>query len=376
MANEEHLHLLKVEGVNAWNAWREENPRVLVDLSEAELSGVDLSGANLWFVNLRKANLFETNLTGAILAEATLTEAILKEAILNVTACPRADFTRAILTDADLTIGTFIEADFTEADLSFSSLTKADLTGATLKKANLFRASLFEVEFNRTDMEGASLAEAEIRWTLFGDINLSSVKGLNTIQHKGPSTIGIDTIYRSSGNIPESFLKGAGVPDTFITFSKSLIGQAIDFYSAFISYSSKDQAFAERLYADLQNKGVRCWYAPEDLKIGERFRIGIDESIRIHDKLLLILSEHSVASDWVELEVETALEKEHEQGGIVLFPIRLDEAVMEIKTGWPALVKRTRHIGDFRQWETHDEYQKAFKRLLRDLKAESASNGK
>jgi hypothetical protein len=32
------------------------------------------------------------------------------------------------------------------------------------------------------------------------------------------------------------------------------------------------QALAERLYADLPNKGVRCWYAPEDMKIGDAFR--------------------------------------------------------------------------------------------------------
>jgi hypothetical protein len=31
---------------------------------------------------------------------------------------------------------------------------------------------------------------------------------------------------------------------------------------------------------------------------------------------------------------------------------------------------RQRHAGDFRQWKQHDAYQKAFDRLLRDLKAE------
>jgi hypothetical protein len=42
--------------------------------------------------------------------------------------------------------------------------------------------------------------------------------------------------------------------------------QAFQHYSCFISYSAKDQEFAERLHADLQNKGVRCWFAPHDLK--------------------------------------------------------------------------------------------------------------
>jgi hypothetical protein len=42
---------------------------------------------------------------------------------------------------------------------------------------------------------------------------------------------------------------------------------------------------------------------------------------------------------------------------------------MSPKTGWPALIRNTRHIGDFRRWKTHDVYRQAFDRLLWDLKA-------
>ena len=69
------------------------------------------------------------------------------------------------------------------------------------------------------------------------------------------------------------------------------------------------------------------------------------------------------------LRVETALAKERANGRPVLFPIRLDDAVMGIASGWPALICNTRHIGDFRRWKRHDAYQKAFDRLLRDLRA-------
>ena len=95
-----------------------------------------------------------------------------------------------------------------------------------------------------------------------------------------------------------------------------------------------------------------------------------DESIRVHDKLLLILSETSLNSQWIEQEVETALEKEREQNRTVLFPIRIDGAVMGIKGGWPFLIRNTRNIGDFSNRKDHDTYQKALGRLLRDLKAE------
>jgi TIR domain len=84
---------------------------------------------------------------------------------------------------------------------------------------------------------------------------------------------------------------------------------------------------------------------------------------------LLILSEHSVQSRWVQKEVETAFEKEGKEDRIVLFPLRIDEAVMQSTVGWAADIRRQRHIGDFRQWKDHDAYQKAFQRLLRDLEA-------
>ena len=146
--------------------------------------------------------------------------------------------------------------------------------------------------------------------------------------------------------------------------------QPIQFHSVFISYSSKDGAFAKQLHAKLEERKVRCWFAPEDLKIGDNFRTTIDENIHGYDKLLLVLSENSVGSDWVQKEVETAMERERQQQCTILFPIRLDGAVLEAKAGWPADVRRARHIGDFSKWKSHKHYVKAFNRLMRDLKAE------
>jgi len=219
---------------------------------------------------------------------------------------------------------------------------------------------------------GADVSRARFDFTVLGDNDLSQTKGLDTAVHEGPSTIGIDTIQRSGGKIPEVFLRGAGVPDNWIEYMGALVGQPIQFYSCFISYSTKDQEFAHRLHADLQARGVRCWFAPDDLKIGDRFRLRIDESIRVYDKLMAVLSANSIYSEWVEKEVETAFEKEGKQKTTVLFPIRLDDEVMKTDQAWAADIRRTRHIGDFTRWKDHDSYQKAFDRLLRDLKAESA----
>jgi hypothetical protein len=282
--------LLVHDGIDAWNAWRNQHPRLVPNLAEVDLFKIDLAGqagkgANLYKANLRRANLVGTNLQGV-------------------------------------------------------NLRDADLSGANLG------------------------------YTILGDANLTGTRGLESCQHIGPSVVDHQTLVKS-WPVPTAFLRGCGLPETLIEYLPSLIQAPIQFYSCFISYSTADKDFVDRLYADLQVRGVRCWFAPEDLKIGDLFRQRIDDAIRVHDKLLLVLSEDSVRSDWVREEVESCLERERREKRVVLFPIRLDEAVMETKAAWAASIRRQRHIGDFRQWKSHDAYQDGLKRLLRDLKPQA-----
>ena len=280
----------------------------------------------------------------------------------------RADLTRANLREANLpgpdSAGPTSPRPISPGPTSVG----ANLTGANLTGANLTGADLTEANLTRADLIRANLSEAFSHETVFGDTNLTAVRGLETCRHDGPSTLDHRTLAKS-GPLPLAFLRGCGLPDALIDYLPSLLNEPFQFYSCFISYASKDQAFAERLHADLQNKGVRCWFAPEDMKIGDRLRPRIDETIRVYDKLLLVLSKTSVASQWVEQEVETALARERQQGTTILFPVRIDNTVMTLETGWPALIRNTRNIGDFRRWKTHDVYQKALARLLRDLTA-------
>ncbi len=329
MANEEHLAILK-QGVEAWNKWQVDNWGVKqerVDLRGADLSDADLS---------------------------------------------RADRIRADLSRADLSRVNLIRADLSEANLSEANLSRANLIGAILRDANL---------------SGADLSGVNLLYTILANLDLSQTKGLDTVRHIGPSPISTSTLTRSKGQIPVEFLRGCGLSDLDIEYAKLhnpdltepqitditykihnlLVTKAIHFYSCFISYNHQDQPFAQRLYDNLQDSGVRCWFAPEDIKIGDKLRPTIDQSIRLHDKLLLVLSEHSINSQWVETEVETAFEKERQQKQMVLFPIRLDEAVMETKQAWAGEVRR-RHIGDFTRWSNEDAYGEALGRLLEDLR--------
>ena len=139
------------------------------------------------------------------------------------------------------------------------------------------------------------------------------------------------------------------------------------YFSCFLSYSSSDEQFALQLYGDMRSYGVRCWFAPEDLKIGATIRDALDEAIRLHDKLLVVLSTTSVASQWVEQEVERALQEERDKKRSILFPVRIDDAIFSVPAGWAAFVRNSRHIGDFREWKSREQYVTALARLLRDL---------
>lgn len=370
MANQEHLDILN-QGIEVWNQWREEHSEI-----EPDLSGIDLHRTNLEHVNFNYANLREAKLYDAYLIGALLIEADLRMASLSGTNSVGANLNRATLNDAslfraDLRGANLIEADFSRADLSV-----ANLSSARLEKANFREAKLKEAILSETFSDHhINMSYATIGQTVFGDIDLRHIEGLDTIQHDGPSYISTRALERSQGDISESFLRGAGLSDTFIEYARSLASHPIEYYSCFISYSSKDEDFAKRLHADLQSHGVRCWFAPEDMKIGDEIRSRIDESIRMYDKLLLVLSEHSVGSVWVKKEVETAFEKEAHQNRFVLFPVRLDDAVMQTSQAWAADIRRQRNIGNFTGWKEHDTYQKAFTRLLRDLKAEAQKTG-
>lgn len=350
VANDEHLALLR-QGTAIWNEWRARNPDSRPDLFEADLSSADLTWANLTRAGLIGANLANANLFGANLGDANLTRANLRDANLTRAHLIKAKFRGANLSGADLSGANLIAADLTNADLTAAILRWASLTKARLTDADLTGAYLFE--------------------TIFAAVDLTQTNGLTECKHVGPSVIEFRTLLRST-NLPISFLRGCGVADNVMEYLPSFRGDPIRFYSCFISYSAKDQGFAERLHADLQNNGVGCWFAPHDLPIGAKTRDAIDEAIRLRDKLLLILSKASIDSEWVEDEVTKAFAEERYRKEVVLFPIRIDNAVMSTSEPWAVKLRDQRNIGDFRQWRRPAEYQNSLEGLLRDLNASGA----
>lgn len=396
MANADHLKIIK-QGPDVWNRWRNENPGIEPDLARADLSGLELNeidlnetdlrhailqnttfrGATLIKADLRGSNLQRASFNLANLSEANLSEAVLREsdfseAILKRTYLIRADLVGSELFEADLERADFRWAFLIGSDLRRANLYRADfrwayLIESNLGQADLSEANLSEANLSKTDVRRATFRDAVIAWSYFGDIDLSMAKGLHTIKHFGPSTVGIDTIQRSKGQISEAFLKGAGVPQEFITYITSLSEEAFVQYSCFISYSNDDRDFAEKLRTDLQNNGVDCWYIPEEMKIGDKVQHNIEQSIRIHEKQILVLSKNSLTRQWVEKEIENALKKKK----TILIPVRTDNAALESDQAWAVDLRDSGDILDFADWKKPVSYQNRLKQLLAVLKTDA-----
>ena len=272
------------------------------------------------------------------------------------------------------------------ADLDEANLCKANLSQVDLREADLSKANLLAANLNQAKLDWANLNEAIVGQTIFGDLDLRGVKYLEKIRHFGPSVLDIRTLQRSQGQIPEAFLRGCGLSNIEIEYAKlhnfnltvaqitdiaddisrMRKSEAIAYQPCFISYLRGDTAFAKKLHNDLQHKGIRCWYAPEDLLLNKTMHGQVRQSICIGAKLLLILSQDTLDSPGIEQEIESIIKQEQDDGP-VLFPLCLDKAVLESSAGWVNAINTNRPISNFNQWKTEGAYQQAFEQLLRDL---------
>ena len=356
MANQEQVAMLK-RSVEAWNQWRKDHPDIEIDLMGASLTKMNLNKANLSRAHLNFANLSRAQLSGAQLINTDLM---------------RADLSRAHLDFADLSGADLMRAQLINTNLTDSDLTGTHLGGAHLGGADLSRAHLKFTDFSRAHLNGAIFEKAICSGTIFGNLDLSATKGLATVRHLSPSILGVDTIFRSKGTISQTFLRGCGVPESLITALPSMLEEAVQFNSCFISYSAVDKEFAKRLHDRLQGAGVRCWLDEHPLIPGDKLHPTIFEAIRVYDKVILCCSETALKSWWIGKEFEIMIDKEEDYHATLLIPLALDNCLLEpSSTEWIiGEIRKKWSVQSFVNWKDHDAFEAAFEKVVKALRTD------
>jgi hypothetical protein len=288
-----------------------------------------------------------------------------------------ADFRRALLSCTD-----FAQANLKTAHLDYANLYHANLVGADLRSTELTGTI-----FNCVDFAGTNFSGAKLGRIIFANCDLSWAGGLDFVIHSGPSTVGVDTIYLSRKKIREEFLRGCGLSDWEIENAKLYnpdlsneeinniqyrihelrVTRAFQVSPLFISYSHHNSEFVGAIEKWLINEGIRFWRDIHDAKAG-RLEKQIDAAINLYDVVLLILSEHSTNSDWVEHEARKAREKEKQTGKDAMCPIALDDSWKTCS--WPATLREQildYNILDFSNWQDTPTFQKQFSKLVEGL---------
>jgi uncharacterized protein YjbI with pentapeptide repeats len=278
----------------------------------------------------------------------------------------RPDFSGDVLVGAEFDNALLTDADFIAAYCLAGSFESANLTGADFRLATLHDVRL----------AGADLSGLIMSGTVLANVDLSGVKGLGGVRHFRPSRIDFHTLFRSGGRIPESFLRGCGLPEEFIRYLPSLLNQPIQFYSCFISYSHEDKAFARLLHDRLQGQGIRCWLDEHQLLPGDDLHEVIDRGIRLWDKVLLCASKSSLTSWWVDGEINRAFQKEaqimKERGKkvLALLPLNLDGFLFsaDYQSGKKAEIT-SRAAANFVGWEKdHALFDRELEKVIRALR--------
>ena len=411
MANMEHVQLVK-RGRDHVARWREAHPDENLDLNAAymsyvrapqvDISGADIRDSDLMGAVLQRANLsgcfmnpchlYHANLREANLTRARLNGANLRGADLRGADLSGADLDRAVLSDANLTGAKLVNANLSRASLLGANLTGADLTGASFAGASLVRANLtdaicvnsdfFQTQFMRVDLTGTDLTGSWFGYSTFQDCDLSGAKGLDQVRHDAPSTVGLDTLFRSHGQIPEVFLRGVGLSDAALGFLETARGDTTWLGDCFISCIDAEEGFAKQLMDDLRGLGVRCWVFSQIVRgnpLVDRHSTSDQEEVerwvRSYEKLVVLASSASLQAETILSDITHAKELQLSTERWSLFLGATDSTLKEPKSRSTRALAAEHVVFDLSGRENDPEtYQKEVARLAEALKQDQPAS--
>lgn len=351
----------KISKINLYNANLSNAILVGANLSKSKILKSNLINADLSGAKLSKVDLSETDLSNANLSNANLMEARLFDSILF-----RANLSNAILSESKMIHTNLIESNLSNAYLSHAVLKNANLLNANLTEANLLGANLTYAKLDNTNFTRCKIGN-----TILGLINLNTCKGLETIEVTSECSIDFQTL-RISKNIPKSFLLKIGLPELYIDYLPDFFSDTLTLFPAFLSHSKENREFARKLYEALIAKGVNVFFDEKELKPGDSLVKTITKGINHYDKTILVCSKESLASKWVDYELELVLKKElalmeqKETDDVsLLIPVTIDDQIFSWN-GDKEWIK-DRYIGDFREWQDSAKFEKALNELIQAL---------
>jgi len=94
--------------------------------------------------------------------------------------------------------------------------------------------------------------------------------------------------------------------------------------SIFLSHSSKDKFFVRTLADHLRSYDIRVWIDEAEINIGDSLTDKIGRAIEVTDYVGVVLSHNSINSEWVQRELQIALQKEIKGKKVVVLPILIE----------------------------------------------------
>lgn len=89
----------------------------------------------------------------------------------------------------------------------------------------------------------------------------------------------------------------------------------------FLSYNHADKSFVRQLASDLQASGARVWVDEGEIRLGDSLIQKISQGLEAMDYVAVVLSPESVASSWVQKELEVAMAREINGRRIRVLPL-------------------------------------------------------